>query len=167
MKRRTPAAARHCAGSDGVVRRGAVPRPAGYPGEGGRRLLPYREPAPAGHAGSNATGFPVFLEHLARQKQGRVRNGLMFQPGLDRVSAIIASVLRPCPACPRNFRKRLALRVLPAGNSSILPSAIWRKLTWLPGFKPSRSRTGFGMVTCPLAVTVVLNDSTSVRNNIS
>ena len=35
------------------------------------------------NAGSNATGFPVFLEHLARQKQGRVRNGLMFQPGLD------------------------------------------------------------------------------------
>src|SRR3546814_16072281 len=39
----------HRTGSDGIVRRGAAPRPAGHPGEGGRRVLSYREPRSEEH----------------------------------------------------------------------------------------------------------------------
>ena len=46
-------AAWDCTGWTGIVRRGAAPRPAGHPGEGGRRLLSYRETAAAGYAGSD------------------------------------------------------------------------------------------------------------------
>ena len=69
---------------------------------------------------------------------------------------MMASVSSPFPAWPRSLWKRLAGCFLSALVSTTLPSAARWKSTLLPGTIPSRSRTAFGIVTCPFAVTVVV-----------
>ncbi len=76
--------------------------------------------------------------------------------GSPRVSAMIASVSRPLPACPRSFAKRLGGCFFAAWTRTTLPSEVRRKSILLPGTIPKRSRTGLGIVICPLDVTVVV-----------
>ena len=76
--------------------------------------------------------------------------------GSPRVSSMIALVSRPLPACPRSFAKRLGGCFFAAWTRTTLPSEVRRKSILLPGTIPKRSRTGLGIVICPLAVTVVV-----------
>src|SRR2546423_5570667 len=72
-----------------------------------------------------------------------------------RVIAMISSVDGPGPAIPTSLAKRLGRLVPSAFSITMLPSAARRNSTWLPGAIPRGSRTGLGMVTWPLLVTVL------------
>src|SRR5262249_23612433 len=72
-----------------------------------------------------------------------------------RVSAMISSVVRPLVAIPRIRTNGLGRTLLlPILRRNARPSSAISKSTLLPGLMPRRSRTGFGIVTCPLRVTV-------------
>src|SRR3979409_1371931 len=74
-----------------------------------------------------------------------------------RSSAMISSVdMPPRPWWPRGLASLLGCGpVASAFSITMLPSAARRNAIWLPGTIPKWSRTGFGIVTWPLLVTVV------------
>jgi len=83
--------------------------------------------------------------------------------GSPRVNAMISSVVSLLVAVPRIRSKRLGSTIgLPTRRRKARPSSAISKSTLLPGLMPRRSRTGFGMVTWPLRVTVT---ATSVLRN--
>src|SRR6266513_3971190 len=76
---------------------------------------------------------------------------------VPRVSARMSSVLMRSVARPRSFANAVVGRVarVLAGRSTTSPFSNRSKVTELPAFRPRYSRTGLGMVTCPLLVRVV------------
>src|SRR5262249_22807940 len=80
-----------------------------------------------------------------------------------RVSAMISSVVRPLVVVPRIRSNLLGrTRPLPILRRNARPSSAISKSTLLPGLMPRRSRTGFGIVTCPLRVTVTLTGASVI-----
>jgi hypothetical protein len=115
-------------------------------------------------------GGSVQLMQRPRRPFRIVRRNVEENVGIDkrhqlslRVSAMISSVERPPVAVPRIRSKRLGLTARPpTARKKARPSSAISKSTLLPGVIPRRSRTGLGIVTWPLRVTVT---ATSASRN--